>query len=343
MRAIVISRQDATVAPNVDFRDDWPDPAPAPGEVLIRTEASALNHLDLWVGRGIPGLDLTYPRVSGSDAAGRVEGVGEGVDPAWVDRRVLLNAAVPQAARPHPESLPTPPDIAMIGEHRSGTLAERFAAPVENIVDIGAFPAAEAAAAGLTFLTAWRMLHTRAHLQPGQWVLIPGIGGGVALACLAIARYHGCRTIVTSRHQGKLDRARELGADHALLDAGEDFSREVRSITGRRGVDVCADSVGRAVHASCLKSLARGGTFVTCGCTSGPNPPTDLARIFWNQLTLLGSTMGNMDEMRQVVALLLAGSLQPVIDSVHEAADGREAYARLESGEQFGKVVVRWS
>jgi NADPH:quinone reductase-like Zn-dependent oxidoreductase len=342
MNAITITKQGSPVASNVAMVSDWPDPSPAANQVLIRTEAAALNHLDLWVGRGLPGLDLAYPRVSGSDGCGIVEAVGRDVDPAWVGKRVLLNAAMPQCVTPGPEYAPALPEIVMIGEHTDGTMAQRFLAPVTNVLDVGEADPVEAAAFALTHLTAWRMMWTRARIQPGQWVLITGIGGGVALAALNIARHFGCRTIVTSRHQSKLDRANDLGADHGVLDTGEDWSREVRQITGKRGVDLCVESVGKAVHLACIKSLARGGTLVTCGCTTGHDPATDFARIFWNQLSIIGSTMGNMDEFREVVALFRNGSLRPVIDSVHDATDAKAAYARLESGEQFGKVVLRW-
>lgn len=342
MHAITITRQGSPVALNVTLASNWPEPSPRAGEVVVRTEASALNHLDLFVGMGIPGLNLAYPRVGGSDGAGVVEAVGEGVDKAWLGRRVLLNAAVPLPEPAHPDRAPAPADIIMIGEHIHGTLAARFVAPAANILDIGQTDSVEAAAFGLTFLTAWRMLVTRARLRCGQSVLITGIGGGVALACLAIARHFGCTTIVTSRHQAKLDRARKLGADHCVLDAGADWSREVRALTGKRGVDVVAESIGKAVHLNCIKSLARGGTLVTCGNTSGPDATTDLARVFWNQLSILGSTMGDMQEFREVVALLRAGSLRPVIDQTFAPADCAKAYARLESAEQFGKIVIKW-
>tara|TARA_Y100000589_G_C26804711_1_gene487231 strand:+ start:60 stop:557 length:498 start_codon:yes stop_codon:yes gene_type:complete len=164
----------------------------------------------------------------------------------------------------------------------------------------------------------------------------------VALALLGIAKWHGCHVIVTSRDPDKLKRAIELGADEGILDDGCDFSKSVRDMTQRRGVDVCADSVGQAVHSSCLKSLARGGVFVTCGCTSGPRAETDLARIFWNQLTVIGSTMGDMREFREVLSLLRSGALSPTIDSVHSSSEGAAAFSRLESGEQFGKVVIDW-
>ncbi len=343
MQAITITKQGTPVADNIALDNDWPDPTPAAGEVVVRTEASAFNHLDLWVGRGLPGLDLPFPRISGSDGVGIVEAVGEGVDDAWVGRRVALNAAIPVHDRVHPDVSPALPDNFMIGEHTHGTMAAKFAAPAANVIDIGdEADSVEAACFALSGLTAWRMLTTRARLQPGQWVLIPGIGGGVALAALAIAKHLGCRAIVTSRHQHKLDKARELGAEVGILDEGQDWSREARAATGKRGVDVCCDSVGKKIHLSCIKALARGGVFVTCGCTTGPDATTDLARIFWNQLTIIGSTMGDMAEFREVMALFRCGALRPVIDNVYSPADAAGAYARLESGEQFGKIAIRW-
>jgi NADPH:quinone reductase-like Zn-dependent oxidoreductase len=342
MKAAVISAQGKPVAPNIKIVDDWPIPKLVAGELQVRTEAAALNHLDLWVGQGMPGLNLSYPRISGSDGVGIVEAVGQGVDGAWIGRRVAVNAAIPHHDMQVPGQAPAQPDLLMIGEHLHGTMAEKFIAPTANVLDIGDADPVQAAAFGLTHLTAWRMLSTRAQLKPGQWVLITGIGGGVALAALNIARHFGCRTIVTSRHQSKLDRASELGANHCLIDKGEDFSRDVRQITDKRGVDVCVDSIGKAVHGPCIKSLARGGTFVTCGNTSGADAVTDLTRIFWNQLSIVGSTMGDMSEFRQVMALFRSGAMTPVIDGVYSADEASKAYARLESAQQFGKIVVKW-
>lgn len=342
MRAIVIERQGTPVAGNVAYVSDHPEPEVRPGEVLVRTEAAALNHLDLWVGRGLPGIDLRYPAVSGSDGCGVAEAVSDGVDPTWIGRRVLLNAAVPKPEKSRPDIKPAAPDIYMIGEHGPGCLAERFSAPVANLIDIGDSDPVQAAAFGLTHLTAWRMMVSQAGLHAGMQVLITGIGGGVALAALGIARHFGCSVAVTSRHQSKLDRARALGADFCVLDSGQDWSREVRQWTGRRGVDLCVDSVGKAVHGSCIKSLARGGTFATCGATTGPDATTDLTRIFWNQLRLVGSTMGDMREFREVVSLFRSGALKPVIDEVFPASSGGAAFHRLEAGEQFGKLVIDW-
>jgi NADPH:quinone reductase-like Zn-dependent oxidoreductase len=342
MRALTIQRQGSPVLPNVAFVADFPDPTAGAGEVVVRTEAAALNHLDLWVGRGLPGIDIRYPAISGSDGAGVIESVGAGVDAAWIGRRVLLNAAVPKPDPIRPGLVPSPVDITMIGEHGPGCLAERFVAPVANVLEIGDADPVEAAAFGLTHLTAWRMMVSQAGLRAGMVVLITGIGGGVALAALAIARHFGCETIVTSRHQWKLDRAKALGATHGVLDSGADWSREVRALTARRGVDLCVDSVGKSIHGSCIKSLARGGTFATCGATTGPDATTDLTRIFWNQLRLVGSTMGDMREFREVVSLFRSGAIRPQIDRVFAPSEGRDAFERLEAGEQFGKLVVDW-
>jgi len=342
MRAIEVVRQGTPVAANVRFTAARTAPAPGPGEALVRTEASALNHLDLWVGRGLPGLDTAFPTVTGSDGCGIVQAVGPGVDPSWVGRRALLNAAIMRRESPHPDRVEAGEDIHMIGEHSPGTMAELFVAPVGNLLAVDGVDPVQATAFGLTHLTAWRMLVTRARVQPGQTVLVTGIGGGVALAALGIARHLGCTVIVTSRSAEKLERAKALGAAHGVLDDGGDWSRAVRAATGRRGVDVVIDSIGKGVHLASVKSLARGGAFVTCGCTTGGDAVTDLARVFWNQLSLLGSTMGTMQEFRAVVALLVSGAVRPVVDTVLPPERGAEAYARLESGAQFGKVLVDW-
>ena len=342
MKAIVITKRGTPVAPNVAFVTDREKPSAAAGEVLVKTEASALNSLDLWVGRGLPGIETVYPFASGSDGCGRVVEVGEGVDPAWIGRRILLNAAVVQRELAHPDRRPSGEDISMIGEHTPGTMAEFFVAPATNVLDISDADPVRAAAFGLTHLTAWRMLMTRAQLQPGMSVLVTGIGGGVALALLNIAQHFGCEVIVTSRHQSKLDSALALGAVHGILDDGTDWSRSVRAATKKRGVDVVADSIGKGVHLSCIKSLVRGGVFVTCGATTGGDATTDLTRVFWNQLTIVGATMGDMVEFRAVASLFRSGSLVPVIDSTHEPRDAKKAFERLEASDQFGKIVIDW-
>ena len=343
MKAIEITRQRTPVAPNLRFNPDHPRPKLSDGSVLVRTEASGLNQLDLWVGRGVPGYEINYPAISGSDGVGIVEEVGGGVSSNWIGRRVILNAGVQREQPLEPDTLPVSPMIQMIGEHVQGTLAEYFVAPATNILALGdEVDPLQAAAFGLAHLTAWRMLVTRAQLKSGSTVLVTGIGGGVAQALLGIANLFSCRTIVTSRSQEKLDRAVELGANEVVLDEGNNFSRQVRALTGKRGVDVCADSIGEAVHLACVKSLARGGTFVTCGCTSGPRAHTDLARVFWNELTIIGSTMGTMAEFQQVLSHLHSGRLSAVVDSTFSPEDARDAFSRLESADQFGKIVIDW-
>jgi NADPH:quinone reductase-like Zn-dependent oxidoreductase len=347
MKAAVIVKPDAARPTSaVQFKPDWADVrAPGAGEAVVRTLCSALNHLDLWMAKGQMGPDVTYPTISGSDACGIVESVGPGVDAGWVGQRVILNAALDLGDPQRPGDGPAvlAPNFRLIGEHFPGVHAERFVAPVANLAALppGA-DAAEAAAFGLTHLTAYSMMVGKAGLRPGQWVLITGIGGGVALAALAIAKHLGCRTIVTSRQQAKLDRARSLGAEFCVLDQGQDWSRDVRGLTGKRGVDVAVDSSGKATHLWALKSLARGGAYVTCGATSGGEATTDLARIFWMQLRIIGSTMASTDEFREVAALFARGALRPVVDSVYPATKFAEALARLESAGQFGKVVIDW-
>ena len=318
-----------------------PGLASAVERININTaDAAALDRIMDGVGPAKAAAIIEHRRVNGPfrsiDQLVNVKGIGL----ATVERnrnRVTVGAPAATAA-----SRPAPADIFMIGEHGPGCLAERFVAPVSNILPIGGADPVQAAAFGLTHLTAWRMMVTQAGLRAGMTVLITGIGGGVALAALAIARHFGCETVVTSRHQSKLDRARALGAHHVVLDTGADWSRDVRQLTGRRGVDLCVDSVGKSIHLFCIKSLARGGTYATCGATTGPDATTDLTRIFWNQLRIVGSTMGDMREFREVVSLFRSGAIKPTIDQVFAPSAGREAFARLEAGEQFGKLVVDW-
>lgn len=347
MRAIVLERQGNPVTPNIAYRTDWPEPAaPGPGQALLRTLATAFNHMDLWVGKGVPGLNLTYPRVSGCDACAIVEAVGPGVDTAWLGKRVIVNAATVVPEREHPLDPPAStlaPIFELIGEHHNGMLCEKFLAPAANLALVpDACDPCEAAAFGLCALTAWSMMITKGSLACGQSVLITGIGGGVATSALAIAKHRGCPVAVTSRHQWKLDHAKKLGADCCILDQGQDWSKEVRAWSNKRGVDMAVDSSGKATHLNCIKSLARGGAYVSPGCTSGPDATTDLARLFWNQLRILGSTMGTNAEFREVVALYRTGHLRPAVDKIFPPEACRDAYARLEGAEQFGKIVIRW-
>lgn len=346
MRAIIIQKQGNPVAPQITLGEIQDARPPAAGEVRLRVLASAFNHMDLWVGRGVPGLTLDYPRTSGCDACGEVIDLGEGVDRSWLGRRVIVNAAIRLDEHPRPDDPPgsmLAPNYELIGEHRSpGAHAQLLTVPVSHCAVVDDADPLEAAAFGLVALTAWSMLMTKAQLRCGQSVLITGIGGGVATASLAIAKHMGCPVAVTSRHQWKLDKAASLGADHLILDDGSDWSKSVRTWTAKRGVDVCVDSVGKATHLHCIKSMARGGAYVSPGCTTGPDATTDLARLFWNQLRLLGSTMGSNEEFAEVVSLFRSGHLRPVVDRVYTPERCVEAYERLEASEQFGKLVIDW-
>lgn len=347
MRAIVVQKQANPVAPNISLNSDWPDPAkPGMGQVIVKTLCSAFNHMDLWVGKGVPGLKLDYPRVSGCDGCGEVISVGEGVDESWIGKRVIYNAAINVPDRVSPDDPPAStmcPNYELIGEHHYGAHAEMFSCPADNLAAItDDTDPVHAAAFGLCALTAYSMMVTKADLRPGQSILITGIGGGVATSALSIAKHFGCKVIVTSRHQWKLDNAIQLGADQAILDEGQDWSRDVRAWTNKRGVDMAVDSVGKAAHLNCIKALARGGAYVTPGCTTGPDATTDLARIFWNQLRILGSTMGSNNEFKEVASLFNRGAIGPVIDKVFKPDECRQAYERLEAAEQFGKIVIDW-
>jgi NADPH:quinone reductase-like Zn-dependent oxidoreductase len=335
LRALTISAHGGLE--RLELRDDLPAPAPGPGEVRIRVLAAALNHLDLFVLNGVPGVNITPNWVMGADAVGIVDGT---------DDLVVVNPGISDGTceycRRGEQSLCV--RFRLLGEHLPGTIAEYIVVPERNIARIPReTPVPEAAAFTLSTLSAWRMLVTRAKLRPGEDLLIQGIGGGVALAALQIARHIGARVWVTSSSDQKLARARELGAHETINYRNTDVAREIRSRTAKRGMDVVVDSVGEAAWASSLGALGKLGRLVTCGATSGPMVTTDARRLFWNQWSIMGSTMGNDDEFGAVTNELREGRLFPPIDSVFDITEGREAFARLQSGAQFGKVVVRVS
>jgi NADPH:quinone reductase-like Zn-dependent oxidoreductase len=326
---------------------DVPDaPAPAAGEVRIALRAAALNHLDLFVAEGVPGVDYAFPKIVGADGAGVIESVGAGVSAVRPGDRVLLNPGVScrqcEFCRTGEHSLCVKYKI--LGEHLPGTMAERITVPAVNVAPLpGISPPLswpEAAAYSLVTLTAWRMLTTRAGLRAGEWVLVWGIGGGVSLAALRIAKGLGATVIVTSSSDAKLARARALGADVTLNHATQAIATEVRALTGKRGVDVVVENVGEKTWEQSLRCLAKGGRIVTCGGTTGPKLVTDVRPLFWHQLTILGSTMGNDAEYAEIVRRLGAGELRPIVDRVFPFAQAPAAYAYLERGEQFGKVAV---
>lgn len=321
-----------------------PDPVPAsPEDVLVRIHAAALNRLDLWVVEGLPGVRYQFPHIMGADGAGVVVSAGPAVEGVAPGDRVMINPGIScgRCEWCRAGEQPLCPGFGLLGEHRPGTIAEYVVVPGRNLLPVpDGFSWAEAAAFPLATLTAWRMLMTRARLQPGETVLIWGIGGGVALAALAIAKLAGARVIVTSRAEAKLARARELGADHALLDAGQDLSREIRALTGRRGVEVVVETVGAATWEQSLRCLARRGRLVSCGGTSGPMVSTDVRKLFWYQWSILGSTMGSDAEFAAIARRAAQGRLRPELDRTYSLAGAAEAFARLARSEQLGKIVI---
>jgi zinc-binding alcohol dehydrogenase/oxidoreductase len=305
--------------PEVLRYEDVADPVPAPGEVLIELRAAALNHLDVWIRKGMP--SVPKPRILGADGAGIRRDTGE---------RVVINPGLDHGGR-----------ILVVGEHTNGTCAELIAIPEQNVYPIpDDLSFEDAAAFPLVFETAYRMLVTKARLQAGEWVLIWGIGSGVSTAALAIAKALGARAIVTSSSDAKLARARELGADAGLNHASEDVVARVKELTGA-GADVVVEHVGEATWKHALNAARQEGRIVVCGATSGPNPPAALHRIWWKQLAIFGSSMGTKEDFEGAFELVKSGRARPVVDSVFPLAETRAAHERLEAGEQLGKVVLR--
>ena len=323
---------------------ELPEPAiQSPGQVVVRVEAMALNHLDLFVADGLPGVDYSFPHVVGSDGAGTVEELGSGVRELQRGDRVMINPTIScGTCRPCLEGDDSLCQrLQVVGEHRSGTAAEYVVLPAQNLARIPeSMPWPQAAAFSLAALTAWRMLTTRARLQAGETVLIWGIGGGVALAALQVARLIGARTIVTSGSDAKLEVARKLGATILVNHTRSDMAAEVRSQTGGQGADVVVDSVGEQSWTRSLRCLRRGGRLVVCGATTGPMVSLDLRRLFWHQWSILGSTLGSRREYLEIVALAREGKLWPVVESVVPLDRAISAYERLSRGEQAGKLVV---
>ena len=324
--------------------DDIPQPSlTRPDQVLLRMHRAALNHLDLWVLKGLPGIEHTFPHVMVGDGAGVIAEAGAAVDQLGVGDRVMINPGVScyrcDMCRAGEHSLCV--QYRLLGEHLSGTAAEYVVLQARNCAPIpDGMPWDQAAGFSLVTLTAWRLLTTRGRLAPGETILIWGTGGGVAQAALQIAKLHGARTIVTSSSDSKLARAAELGADHLLNHRDVDVVKEVRRLTGRRGVELVLDSVGEATWERSLRCLAPRGRLVTCGGTTGPMVTTDLRRLFWFQYDIMGSTMGSNSEYQEVVRLAAQGKLWPVVDHTFSLDDGVLAFERLQHADHFGKIVI---
>jgi NADPH:quinone reductase-like Zn-dependent oxidoreductase len=322
---------------------ELPSQSPGPADAVVEVAAAALNHLDLHVVRGIPGLDLELPHVGGSDIAGTVAEVGADVGDWTPGDRVVVDPGVScqACATCASDRAPLCRHYSIIGEHRWGGFAERVAVPARNLYRLpDDYPFEAAAAAPLVYQTAWRALMSRARLEPGEAVLVTGASGGVSTAAIQIARLAGATVLAVTSGADNVERVRQLGANHVIDRTEEDFAAAVRRITEKRGVDVVLDSVGEAMWEGCVRSLASDGRLVTYGGTSGPIVTLDVRRLFWKQLHIIGSTMASRSEFRAVMDLVFAGRLEPVVDRVLPLDRAREAYERLDAGEQFGKIVL---
>jgi len=322
---------------------DVPDPKAAPGEVVVRVRACALNHLDIFVREGIPALKTPLPFWTGCDIAGDVAEVGPDVTGLRVGDRVCVN---PNLTCGRCEFCIQGEDslcvrYGIVGEHLPGGLAELVAVSAENVLPLPAHVSYEHAASFiLTNMTAWRMVVTQARVRPGEDVLILGVGGGVSSTAVQIAKLCGARVLVTSSSDAKLERARQLGADVSINYAKEDWESAVYEKTAKRGVDVVLENVGAQTWKQSLRSLRKGGRLVTCGATTGPIVETDIRIVFWKQIHIIGSTMANRREFNDVMRLFFAGRLKAIVDEIVPLKDGAAAQRRLAEGRQFGKIVL---
>ncbi|HUO35836.1 MAG TPA: zinc-binding dehydrogenase [Candidatus Acidoferrum sp.] len=339
MKAIVFERHGG---PEVLQYTDVPEPVVGVNWILVRVRACALNHLDLWVRKGLPGIPL--PHIPGSDIAGEVVRVGEAVTNMRIGEKVLLQPGVscghcPKCLAGNDSQCR---QYTLLGQGIDGGCAEYVAAPASNAVPIPhGVSFEEAAAFPLVFLTAWHMLFTRARLAPAETVLILGAGSGVGTAAIQLAKAAGARVIATAGSAAKLAKAKELGADETIDHSAQQISKEVKRLTGGKGVDVVFEHVGQATWEESLRSLATAGRLVTCGATTGHEGQIDIRHLFVKQLSVLGSFMGGKAELFPSLELFARGIVKPVIDVVMPLEKCAEAHRRIERREQFGKVVLK--
>ena len=325
--------------------EEAPEPTLAgPNDAIIKLKAASLNHIDIWIRRGLTGVEIAFPHILGGDGAGIITEVGDQVRTIKTGDAVCL---YPPSGCARCEFCINGREymcvkLRVLGERENGTYAEYARVPARNCFPIPPGLSFEQAAAfPLVYITVWRMLVTNAQLKPGEHVLILGIGGGVATAALQLAAHIGTHIIVTSSSDEKLEKAKTLGAEHGINYKNADFAKEVRRLTNKRGVDLVVDCVGGDGWIKSLASLAKGGRLVTCGATAGANPPTDIRRIFWNNLTIFGSTLGDRADFREVLNFMEASRTKPVVDQVFPLRDAAAAQKRLEEGKQFGKILLR--
>lgn len=320
------------------------DPVPVAGEAVIDVAATSLNHLDLFVRRGAPGIRVTLPHVLGSDASGTVAALGDGVRGVAVGDRVLVD---PTLTCGHCEfclrgESPLCRQFGVIGEHCWGAYAEKLAVPARNLVRIPDHITFETAAAvPLVFVTAWRMLITRGGVRPGDDVLVLGAAAGVGIACIQIAKCAGARVFAAASSEKKLALCHDLGADVLINYGEEDFVKRIRTETGGRGVDVCVDYVGADTWGQSLRSVRAGGRIVTCGATTGYEPKTDLRHVFYRHLSILGSTMGSRADLESALRFVFDGRMKPAIAKVFPLEAVADAHRMMEARDVLGKIVIR--
>ncbi|HEX2167842.1 MAG TPA: alcohol dehydrogenase catalytic domain-containing protein [Longimicrobiales bacterium] len=327
--------------PEVVRVEDVPVPEPGAGEVRVRVAAAGMNHLDLWVRRGLP-IETTMPHIGGSDVAGILDEIGAGVDAEWLGARVVVDPSLScgeceWCARGEE---PLCVQYRILGEHTNGGFAEYVVVPARNVLRVpDSFDLESVAAVPLPFLTAWRGLIRRGRLRVDETVLITGASGGVATAAIQIAKHAGARVYAVTT-ANNIDRVRALGADVVYDRERVDYSKEVWRDTDRRGVDLILDSVGEQTWERNVRAAARAGRIVVYGGTTGPRLETDARVLFWKQLEIIGTTMSNRAEFREVMDLVFSGALRPVPDVTWDLDRAREAHERLEAGDQFGKIVL---
>ena len=329
--------------PEVLTFGERPEPSAGPGEVLVRVRACAVNHLDLWVRQGLPGLEPDMPHILGNDIVGEIAAVGAGVTHLSVGQKALVNPTLScgmcSACAGGDDHLCRSYDV--IGRRRNGGYAEYVSVPAVNCLPYPERLAWEqAAAVPLVFLTAWHMLVTRARVRAGDDVLVIGAGSGVGSAAIQIARLHGARVIATAGTPAKLTKARELGAHDVIDHATEDIAARARALTNKKGVDVVVEHVGGRVFEAGVAALAKDGRLVTCGATTGSKVTLEINALFGKHLSLLGSWMGRRSDLEDALVHIVSGALQPVIDTVLPLAYARRAHERIEAREQFGKLVL---
>jgi NADPH:quinone reductase-like Zn-dependent oxidoreductase len=330
--------------PEVLVCEEAPKPAAGPGEVVVEVKACALNHLDLWIREGIPAYQVRLPHISGCDVSGVVDEIGGGVTGITPGDRVMIAPGLscfqcPFCLSGHDNLCDT---YRIFGAGTDGGYAEYTKAPASNIISIpDGVSYEEAAAFPLTFLTAWHMLNTQSGLRPGQDLLVLAGGSGVGNAAVQIGKFVGARVIATAGTPKKVEQARQLGADFVIDYSREDFSREVAKITDGRGVDVVFEHVGPATFSKSILSLAKNGTLVTCGATTGAKVELDLRYVFSKELSIIGAKVGTRRELLEITRLFGDKKLRPVIDSVHPLEKAKEAQEKMKSRDLFGKLILK--